>query len=222
MTYLTESQQEAQLRLFKSYLNRDVITIGSKVITYEDDLKQGIVYFGLEVPDSVRQLSLKMFGKKPEEWNSTFHKSFNTVLETPIEVLIAQQVIHYFTTYGLESLDLYNESLVYIPNEKLEIPELEEDIPLVVIKEVTESELTEKLMKLLTSGIALSKQTIQDIMLLSDFIDKEKVDDINNREVKTAMYEKYNLVPSYNMEFFRYLIFKTTGDTLLIKNKEMI
>ena len=222
MTYLTESQQEAQLRLFKSYLNRNVITIGSKVITHEDDLKQGIVYFGLEVPDSVRQLSLKMFGKKPEEWNSTFHKSFNTVLETPIEVLIAQQVIHYFTTYGLESLDLYNESLVYIPNEKLEIPELEEDIPLVVIKEVTESELTEKLMKLLTSGIALSKQTIKDIMLLSDFIDKEKVDDINNKEVKTAMYEKYNLVPSYNMEFFRYLIFKTTGDTLLIKNKEMI
>ena len=222
MTYLTESQQEAQLRLFKSYLNKDAITIGSELITREDDLKQGIVYFGLEVPDSVRQLSLKMFGKKPEEWNSTFHKSFNTVLETPIEVLIAQQVIHYFTTYGLESLDLYNESLVYIPNEKLEIPELEEDIPLVVIKEVTETELTEKLMKLLTSGIALSKQTIQDIMLLSDFIDKDKVDDINNREVKTAMYEKYNLVPSYNMEFFRYLIFKTTGDTLLIKNKEMI
>ena len=101
MTYLTESQQEAQLRLFKSYLNKDAITIGSELITREDDLKQGIVYFGLEVPDSVRQLSLKMFGKKPEEWNSTFHKSFNTVLETPIEVLIAQQVIHYFTTYGL-------------------------------------------------------------------------------------------------------------------------
>lgn len=222
MRYLTEEQQEAQLRLFKSYLNRDALVIGSKILTIDDDLKQGIVYFGIEVPESVRKLSLDMFGKKPEEWNSTFHKSFNTVLETPIEVLIAQQIIHYFTTYGLEELDLYNESLVYIPNEHLEIPELEEDIPLVVIKEITETELTEKLMKLLTSGIALSKQTIKDIMLLSDFIDKEKVDDINNKEVKTAMYEKYNLVPSYNMEFFRYLIFKTTGDTLLIKNKEMI
>lgn len=222
MRYLTEEQQEAQLRLFKSYLNRDALVIGSKILTIDDDLKQGIVYFGIEVPESVRKLSLDMFGKKPEEWNSTFHKSFNTVLETPIEVLIAQQIIHYFTTYGLEELDLYNESLVYIPNEHLEIPELEEDIPLVVIKEITETELTEKLMKLLTSGIALSKQTIKDIMLLSDFIDKEKVDDINNKEVKTAMYEKYNLVPSYNMEFFRYLIFKTTRDTLLIKNKEMI
>ena len=221
MKYLTEQQQEAQLRLFKSYLNKDALIIGSKVLTIEDDLKQGIVYYGIEVPESIRKLSLDMFGKKPEEWNSTFHKSFKTVLETPIEVLIAQQVIHYFTTYGLESLDLYNGSLVYIPNEKLEIPELEEDIPLVVIKEVTEVELTEKLMKLLTSGIALSKQTIKDVMLLSDFIDKEKVDDINNREVKTAMYEKYNLVPSYNMEFFRYLIFKTTGDTLLIKSNDL-
>lgn len=36
------------------------------------------------------------------------------------------------------------------------------------------------------------------------------------------MYEKYNLIPSYNVDFFIYLIFKTSGDTLLIKNKELI
>ena len=45
MKYLTEQQQEAQLRLFKSYLNKDALIIGSKVLTIEDDLKQGIIYY---------------------------------------------------------------------------------------------------------------------------------------------------------------------------------
>lgn len=221
---LTVKQKEAVLRLFKSYLYGTSVTTTDKIEENKRIVaEKGLVFTRIDGADKeVIDLAIDMFGKKPEEWNQTFHKSFKTVLETPIEVLIAQQVIHYFTTYGLEALDLYNENLVYIPNEKLEIPELEEDIPLIVIKDVTEEQLKEKMMKLLTSGIALSKQTIEDVMLLSDFIDQEQVDDIKNREVKTAMYEKYNLVPSYNMEFFRYLIFKTTGDTLLIKNKELI
>lgn len=94
-----------------------------------------------------------MFGKKPEEWNQTFHKSFKIVLESPIEVFIDKQIIHYFISYGLESSDLYNENLVYILNKKLEIPELEENIPLIVIKDITEDQLKEKMMKLLTLSI---------------------------------------------------------------------
>lgn len=221
---LTVKQKEAVLRLFKSYLfesfvtTTDVIEENKKLVA-----EKGLVFTKIEGADKeVIDLAINMFGKKSEEWNQTFHKSFKTVLETPIEVLIAQQIIHYFTTYGLESLDLYNENLVYIPNEKLEIPELEEDIPLIVIKDITEERLKEKMMKLLTSSIALSKQTIEDVMILSDYIDQEQVDDITNREVKTAMYEKYNLVPSNNLEFLRYLIFKATRDTLLIKNKTLI
>ena len=221
---LTVKQKEALLRLFKSYLYGTFVTTTNIIEENQENVaKSGLVFTKIDGADKeVIDLAIQMFGKKPEEWNQTFHKSFKTVLETPIEVLIAQQVIHYFTTYGLESLDLYNENLVYIPNEKLEIPELEEDIPLIVIKDITEDQLKEKMMKLLTSGIALSKQTIEDIMLLSDYIDQEQVDDITNKEVRIAMFEKYNLVPKSNIEFLRYLIFKATGETLLIKNKHLI
>ena len=221
---LTVKQKEAVLRLFKSYLYGTSVTTTDKIEENKRIVaEKGLVFTRIDGADKeVIDLAIDMFGKKPEEWNQTFHKSFKTVLETPIEVLIAQQVIHYFTTYGLESLDLYNENLVYIPNEKLEIPELEEDIPLIVIRNITEEQLKEKMMKLLTSTIALSKQTIEDIMVLSDYIDQEQVDDITNREIKTAMYEKYNLVPKNNMEFLRYLIFKAAGETLLIKNKALI
>ena len=163
-----------------------------------------------------------MYGKKPEEWNATFHKSFSTVKNTPIEVLVAQQIMHYITTYGFENLGIYSQDLVYIPYEALEIPELEEDIPMVVIHNINAEQLNERLLNLLTSGIALSKQTVQDVMELSDYIDVDRFDEIVNKEVKIALYDKYGVVPKNNVDFLRYLVFKTTGSTLLIQSRDLI
>ena len=36
--------------------------------------------------------------------------------------------------------------------------------------------------------------------------------------VRTALYSKYNIVPKDGVEFIRFLIFKLTGNTLLIKD----
>lgn len=204
------------LRLFKGYL-------GEKS---ENVVEEGLKY-GLLIPDTANELVIKnaieLYGKDGSKWNQTFHKDFEIVRNAPIEDLITQQIIHYITTYGFESLGMYDSDLVYIPNEKLEIPELDvENIELITIKPLTNEELTEKLMVLLTSGIALSEQTIKDIMVLSDYIDKDRFDEIKNKEVKTALYEKYNIMPKNPDEFLRYLIFKTTGNTLKINNKEMI
>ena len=93
---------------------------------------------------------------------------------------------------------------------------------LIHIRAFTTEEVSEKLMVLLTSGIALSKQTVADIMTLSDFIDKNKIDEIKNREVKIALYKKYNIVPKNPEEFLRYLIFVCTGNTLKIQDVNTI
>ena len=216
---MNERQIEAELRLFKGYtISEDEFYDGK---LKENAYGNGILF--LEEPSpTVLEKALELYGKDEEKWNQTFHKSFSTVRDTPIVTLIAQQLIHYFTTYGLESLGLYNEDLVYIPHEQLDIPELEEDIPMIIIHKLSEQELKDKLMILLTSGIALSKETIADIMELSDYIDLDMVDDVKNREVKTALYEKYYIVPGNNVEFLRYLIRKVTGRTLLIKDKATI
>jgi len=203
------------LRLFKSYL-------GEKSESFS---KEGLKY-GLLIPDTANENiikeAIKQYGKDGEKWNQTFHKDFEIVKNAPIEDLIAQQLIHYMTTYGFESLGFYDQDLVYLPKEKLEIPELVVDsIELLPIRPITEKELTEKLMILLTSGIALSKQTISDIMVLSDYINKDRFDEIVNREIKTTLYDKYNIMPRNPEEFLRYLIFKTTGETLKIQNVAM-
>ena len=204
------------LRLFKSYL-------GEKSVNFS---KEGLKY-GLLIPDTaskdVIKEAIEQYGKDGEKWNQTFHKDFEIVKNAPIEDLIMQQLIHYITTYGFETLGFYDSNLVYLPKEKLEIPELVvENIELVPIKPITAEELQEKLMILLTSGIALSEQSVKDIMVLSDYIDKDRFDEIVNREIKVTLYDKYNIMPKNPDEFFRYLIFKTTGDTLKINNSQLI
>ena len=204
------------LRLFKSY-------IGEKQEEFSED---GLKY-GLLIPKSASAVviadAIKLYGKDNKKWNETFHKSFAIVRDTPIETLVAQQIAHYITTYLFEELGFYDSDFVYLPKEALDIPGLEVDkIELIPIKAITKEELTEKLMVLLTSGIALSKQTVEDIMVLSDYIDKERFDEICNREVKIALYEKYDIMPKDPEEFLRYLIFTTTGETLKIQNKELI
>lgn len=214
----TKKQLEAQLRLFKGYILEDTSV---SFVDPEACFGKGLL-FTKPVPIDVYLIANELYGKDSTKWNNTFHKSFATVRDLPLETLVAQQIIHYFTTYGLEELGIYDSDLVYIPFEKLEVPEITEDIPLIVIKELTKEQLQEKMMILLSSGIALSKEVISDIMELSDYIDLDKINQIKNKEVKSALYEKYHIVPYNNVEFLRYLIKKATGKTLLIKDKATI
>ena len=204
------------LRLFKGYLGEKTNNINEKALKY-----------GLLIPDSANaeivDIAIDMYGKDGKKWNQTFHKDFEIVKNAQIEDLIAQQMIHYITTYGFESLGMYDNDLVYIPRERLEIPELDlENIEFITIKPLTSDELTEKLMTLVTSGIALSEQTVEDVKVLSDFIDKNRFDEVSNREIKTYLYDKYNIMPKNPDDFLRYMLFKLTGNTLKIQSVDMI
>lgn len=215
------------LKLFKGYLGDNTISIDdSDGLNCMGLFNQKALKFGVMIPNNAPketvEEAIKLYGKDGKKWNQCFHKGFSVVANSSIEELVFQQIIHYFTTYGFESLGIYNSDRVYIPREQLEIPELEKDIEMVIIKPLTAQEISDKIMTLLTSGIALSKDTIASIMVLSDFISKDNFASVKNREVKIALYDKYNLVPSNPDEFLRYLIYKTTGSTLKIQNSELI
>lgn len=215
------------LKLFKRYLGDTTISINnSDGLSYMGLFNQRALKFGVMIPNNAPKEAIdeaiKIYGKDGVKWNSTFHKDFLTVATKPIEELIFQQIIHYFTTYGAEDLGMYDSDIVYLPKEKLEIPELEKDIELIVIRPITEFELENKLMTLLTSGIALSKDTITSILALSKYISKDRLEEIKNREVKISLYDKFGLVPEDPNEFLRYLIYKTTGETLKIQSVELI
>ncbi len=165
-------------------------------------------------------------GISGEQANKTFHKSWKTVSDTPIEVLVAQQIFHYITTYGFEALGVYSEDSVYIPAENLEIPDIDESkgLSLVYIKALSEDELYDKVVELTSSGVALSEQSVADIYSIIVRLkwDETIVGEVNNRELKSKLYEYFDLAPSNPEEFVRYAVQKLTGETLVIKNKKLI
>lgn len=158
-----------------------------------------------------------------QEMNNTFHKSWNKIKTAPYFQLLLEQIMHYITTYGFESLGVYDENTVYIPNEKLEIPDLDVDkISLMVIKGYNVSELKDKLVSMLKSGVALKEDTIKDVVKISNGVDFDELYEVRNKEVRMYLYKQLHKVPYEPIEFLRYVIFELTGKTLLIKNNETI
>lgn len=216
-------EYEAILRLFKGVM----VMEGDTYINApsEKALKQG-VFISNGFPDVVIDEAIKQYGRNGEEANQTFHKSLFKVATADLVQLYYEQLLHYFTTYGAEALGVYDADNVIVPREKLEIPDLEIDTELVVIKPMTKTELKDRINGMITVSLALSKQTVKDIVLLSDYIDIKEYSEgdnyfskVKNKEVKTALCGKLGILPKRGDEFLRYFLAKACDRTLLIKDK---
>ncbi len=219
------------IRLFKAL---SIVIHKKEIINtniLKETVKRGFV-FSPEIYLSYSEFQLtklikiieKEIGLTPEKMNATFHKSWKKVKEAPIEQLYLEQIFHYITVYGFENLGIYDEKSVYIPYEKLEIPELTENVRLTLIKGYTKNELKEKLLNLLKSGVALKEETIKDVIEIANYVELTEKDIINikNKEVKTALYDLLDVFPENPVEFLRYVVYQATNNTLLIKNKATI
>lgn len=125
----------------------------------------------------------------------------------------------------IEMNKVQENEYVYIPKEVLEIPELNiEDLKLIVIRGYTKEELKQKLLNLLNLGIALSEDTKKDVLDVMTFIGihEEELQGIKNKEVRCAIYAYLDLFPENPVEFLRFVIYRTTNKTLIIKSKELI
>jgi len=222
---------EATIRLFKGVL---VESKRRKKITkqlLEKTVSNGFI-FSPEVianysSDELEYLNIvvtKELCLSPDKMNNSFHKSWKKIRNSSTRQLVLEQMIHYLTTYGFESEGFYDKDLVYIPNEKLEIPELKERVNLIVIKGYTKEELKEKVYQLLYSGIALSEGVIKDLIEVFSIIKLTEKDllKVKNKEVRILLYDKLNVLPQNQIEFLRYVLYKATNKTLLIKDRSTI
>lgn len=195
----------------------------------EQTIKKGYIFTSDVLDDYDLDTAMKLvdsiYGLDATQMNSAFHKSWGKVKNASMKQLIIEQLIHYITTYGFEELGIYNEESVYIPNEKLDIPELKDGISLMVIKGYTYPEIKEKVIGLLDSGIALKEDTLKEIAgvmkLLQDNgieFNLEDIDKIKNKEGKIFLLDELNLVPENPNEFLRFILYKITDSTLVIKS----
>jgi hypothetical protein len=164
-------------------------------------------------------------GLDPNRLNKAFHKSFGKVQSASMEQLYLEQAAHYITTYGAEELGVFDAERVYIPSEQLDVPAIDiETFDFVVIRGMTYAEIKWALLDLLSSGVALSEQSIKDVLDAASLVGftTDEIEQVRNREVKIALYELYGMVPANPIEFLRYISYKATGSTLLIKSPAAI
>ena len=207
---------EAIIKLFKSYIE-------DNECEFEIDknaLKKGII-IDKNASKEVIENSIKIWGVDGFLLNQTFHKSFEKITSSATEKLIIEQLVHYFTTYGYESLGI-TDGTVYIPAEMLYVPDLEDGYKFIFIKKINKKDLKKKLWDLCDSGIALSRTTLENMEILCSYmnIDKNNIEEIKNKEFKIRMYDKLSIVPEDPVEFLRYLLYKLVGNSLLIKDKD--
>lgn len=222
----------ASIRLFKGVLVKNKKKATPSLDLFVRTIQYGVVlapevlanYTGADL-DRLVQVVIKEVGMSALQMNSTFHKSWQKVQDASLEQLIVEQLWHYVTTYGFRALGIHDQGLIYIPDEVLDIPGLKIDrLPLIVIKGYTKDEFKEKLIQLLASGVALSEETVHDVVDLVTYLEiaEPELALIKNKEVRTALYDKLGLVPAAATEFLRLLLYKSTGNTLLIQNQQTI
>lgn len=154
------------------------------------------------------------------KYNSTFYKSWGDVTNKTRFELFLDQVIHYMTTYGTE----FNLGDGYLPNVYEGEPALN---TYKVIKSCTYLELYNKCLDMLTSGIALKSNTVK---VITDYMIQYLklfprevilwVDDIKNREALVILCDAFNVLPSDGAKMFAHIVYKATGLTMIVKNRE--
>lgn len=163
------------------------------------------------------QSFLKQKKLSGQELNKTFHKSWEKIKESSRVELLVEQIRHYLSTYGT-----FFEGGAYIPDEKLEIPDLK--LKFKVIRAISKEEMVQKCLNMLGSGLALKQETLEMVFDLLDGLQYKFTgeEEVRNKEAVVLMVDRYNFYPKNAVDFLRYLIYKSTGKTLLIKDSATV
>ena len=221
---MSQAMQVSVLRLFNAVQVGQRNTAPHSAAVLERAIRHGYLLDPAIPPDVALLDAIDgVVGLSGPKANAAFHKSWAVVHDSPLEQLAIQQIIHYLTTYGFERLGIYRQDAVYIPAEVLDVPGIQADIPLTIVRALDAQEILGRIVQL-SSGIALAQETLDDLLAIvkANAYDRAFVNSIGNRELKALLSDLYELVPSEPVEFLRYLVAKLTGESLLIKNDYLI
>lgn len=174
-----------------------------------------------EVDTEFAQLVCGELGLNNDVWSNTFHKDWDKVANTTIEQLVFEQLVHYWSTYGMETIGL--AAMPLIPREKvISDPEALPDIrAFTVIRVVDESvaiSIVKEYIKGLKAPHKCDVQNISNLMWNTDL----GIEDIQSFELKAARCKQLKVIPKNGQDFLRYVVYIITGSPLLIKDTDTI
>jgi hypothetical protein len=154
--------------------------------------------------------------KQKIDHNSTFYKSWCSITSKNRFELFLDQIRHYASTYGTGF-----DGEVWKPDNQTSYKIDYKNFQLIL--PITKEEAILRCKGMLTSGIALKQDTIEDIIVVLNTCQYQiNIEEIKNKESKMWIHKSTNTLPSDSVEMVRYLVFMSTGKSLLIKDKETI
>ena len=153
--------------------------------------------------------------------NLTFHKSFGTVEESTMIDLVIEQLIHYLSTYGLESMGY--EARPVIPAEALDVPM---NLPkfITVIYMVSPAEAHTVMLNHFQRIKQPTADTKWEFEQMKEFFKNDTLDveTFKSFELQMVVYQWLNTVPQTPTSFLRYLIYNATGQTMIVNSQRMV
>ncbi len=156
-----------------------------------------------------------------EDINHTFHKAFGTVRKMNPWEYYLDQYLHYFSTYGAKTLGIEMET--YIPEEEVVLPDPKyaADLWCVnVILAVDMEEIIRDINDFARNTVSFQIGQLSSFEQLVSYV-TIPVKEIKSYEIKALYYHVTRTAPEHPVDFLRYLVYLTTGQVLLIKNKEL-
>ena len=142
--------------------------------------------------------------------NATFYQTIEDVASKTRFELFVEQILHYCSTYGT---NFQGEPFI-INDTPIDISQT------LYIDVISEEEAINRCQNMLYSGIALSQETIENILTILD--NNFEINRIKNKEALCIISVKKEIYPHHAEDIVRVLIYKATGKTLLIKDKETL
>lgn len=213
----------ATLRLFKG-LYVDEPNTGSN-ISRDEVVKlalNGLIFNTTVHSDTAVDIAIKLYGNSPYKLSNTFHKDWTTVENITPEEHYLQTFISYITTYGYDSLGIpYDENHYIIPDEIIPIPENVVPFNFTVISSLNYVTLLNRVHALVSSGVALSQQQVDDVLVIINYLQLPiDFSMVKNKEVRCVLWLGITGDKPYiNVdEFLRVLVYTTLHQTLLVRS----
>lgn len=151
----------------------------------------------------------------------TFHKSWEKVANEDYVTLLAEQIAHYFSTYGLEAegyraLPLVPvEELIADPNAR---PSFKSFRLVLVMSSIDAQKVIDTTLRSTKAPHRMKMKYYEEYVKNTTLTDS----DIASFELRIMWYKKHDAVPQNGQDFIRYALYTLTGATLIIKNNRTI
>lgn len=210
----TTKLQEISIKYFNKYIS----SINNDLMVAYGDMVSVSMKHGYFINPNFTPISLYTFfnEKVVDNYNTTFYKTWSDITSRNLLELYIDKISHYTSTYGTN----FTGETYVINDNPLDI----DFKSYKYLDGITLDEYTNRILELVYGNVALKRDTIDELLyVLNELSIDVDINKIRNNEVRLLVCVKLDKVPTINVkEFVRFLIYKATGETLLIKNRNLI